>query len=71
VDSAALEFIEPLTSGDCAPPLELKFDQKEYDQFKRLVLSVWERIQALDLPDISSYPLTASGMRGFIADLLK
>lgn len=69
VESAALEFIEPLPSGECAPPLELKFDQTEYDAFKRLVLSVWQHIQALDLPDISGYPATAPGMKKFIADL--
>lgn len=69
VDSAALEFIEPLPSGECAPPLELKFNQTEYDEFKQLVTAVWQHIQALNLPDISAYPQTASGMKKFITDL--
>lgn len=71
VESAALEFIEPLSSGECAPPLELKFNQTEYDEFKRLVVAVWHHIMKLDLPDISGYAQTASGMRQFIKDLTK
>jgi DNA helicase-2/ATP-dependent DNA helicase PcrA len=70
VESAALEFIEPLPDGECARPLELEFDDTEFDNFKRLLLTVWEKIQALDLPDISNYPATARGVRQFEADLL-
>lgn len=71
VESAALEFIEPLPDGQCAPPLELTFDQEKYETFKKLVVAVWEHIVALDLPDISTYKQSAAGMRTFIADLLK
>ncbi|HTE22779.1 MAG TPA: ATP-dependent DNA helicase [Candidatus Limnocylindria bacterium] len=70
VNSAALEFIEPLPNGESAPPLELRFDQKEYDDFKRLLLNVWQRIHNLDLPDISGYPASATGVRAFIKYLL-
>lgn len=70
VASAALEFIEPLPNGECAPPLELKFDQAEYDRFKQLILSVWQHIQELNLPDISGYAQTAAGMRQFEQDLI-
>ncbi len=69
VESAALEFIEPLPSGECAPPLELKFDADEYTEFKCLVVNVWQHIQTLELPDISGYAASAAGMRQFIADL--
>ena len=70
VKSAALEFIEPLPSGECAAPLELRFDLQEYNEFKRLVTVVWQHIKQLQLPDISMYPVSATGMRAFIADLL-
>jgi len=65
VTSAALEFIEPLSNGECAPPLELAFNDAEYARFKQLVTAVWQHIQRLDLPDISSYPVTATGMKQF------
>ncbi|MDQ3064800.1 MAG: ATP-dependent helicase [bacterium] len=71
VESAALEFIEPLSNGNCAAALELKFNQSEYDEFKLLVKKVWQHIMDLDLPDISSYPANAKGMRSFINFLIK
>lgn len=69
VQSAALEFIEPLPTGECAPPLELVFNQKEYDEFKKLLLAVWQRIQTLDLPDVTDLPTSATGVRNFITYL--
>lgn len=71
IESASLEFIEPLPSGDCASPLVLPYDETEYAQFKRLIVEVWQRIQRLDLPDISGYAASAAGMRHFITDLLE
>lgn len=71
VESAALEFLEPLPSGEAAPPLVLPFDQNEYDEFKKLVEVVWSHIQDLDLPSTEPYPKTAVGMRAFINTLLK
>lgn len=65
VESAELEFIEPLQNGECAPPLKLDFKPAEYAHFKQLVLAVWQHIQAVDLPDISTYPSSATGMRQF------
>lgn len=70
VESAALEFIEPLPSGESAPPLELTFSQADYDRFKHLVVAVWHHIQNVDLPDISIYPPNATGIRQFESDLL-
>lgn len=70
VESARLEFIEPLGDGTVAKPLVLPFDQKEYEQFKLLIAAVWNRIQSLDLPDTSSYPATSVGTRDFIKDLI-
>ena len=70
VESAELEFIEPLPSGECAPPLKLDFKSEEYAHFKKLVLAVWQHIQAVNLPDISSYATSAAGMRQFEKDLV-
>jgi DNA helicase II / ATP-dependent DNA helicase PcrA len=69
VSSAELEFIEPLPNGECAPPLKLEFKSEEYAHFKQLVLAVWAHIQAVDLPDISTYPESAAGMKQFEKDL--
>lgn len=71
VESAALDFIEPLPSGEAAPLLVLPFDKDEYAEFKKLVEVVWEHIQNVDLPNIESYQKTAAGMRAFVVDLLK
>lgn len=70
VESAELEFIEPLPSGGSAPPLMLDFKPEEYAHFKKLVLAVWQHIQAVNLPDISSYATSAAGMRQFEKDLV-
>lgn len=70
VISAALEFIEPLSNGSSAQPLELTFDPEKYNQFKALLLAVWQHIQSLDLPEIAQYKQSAAGMRAFISTLL-
>lgn len=71
IESAALEFIEPLTDGSIAPRLVLPFKEKEYEEFKKLVVAVWNKVQNLELPDISSYPVSPVGMRSFITDLVR
>ena len=40
------------------------------EEFKQLVVAVWNRIQNLDLPDTSTYAQTAPGMRKFAQDLI-
>lgn len=71
VESARLEFIEPLGDGTVAKPLTLQFDEAEYEEFKLLVKAVWDRVKDLDLPDTSVYPATSTGTRSFIKDLTK
>ncbi len=70
VESAALEFLEPLPNGFAAPPLELVFNENEYEEFKKLIEKVWDLIMKLELPDISSYAISAKGMKDFISDLI-
>lgn len=70
VESARLEFIEPLGDGTVAKPLVLQFNDKEYEEFKILIKAVWDKVKNLDLPDTSLYPLTSAGTRKFISDLI-
>ncbi len=69
VESASLEFIEPLANGKPAPPLVLKFNPEEYAAFKQLLVAVWQHIQQLDLPDTSRFPANYKGTADFITQL--
>lgn len=69
VESASLEFIEPLANGKPAPPLVLRFNADEYTAFKLLLVAVWQRIQKLDLPEATQYPANHKGTADFIAYL--
>ncbi len=71
VSSGALEFIETGDDGELANNLELIYDTVELAQFARLVTAVWQRIQSLDMPDVSQYPATLRGIEAFENDLLK
>ncbi|HSX18222.1 MAG TPA: ATP-dependent DNA helicase [Candidatus Saccharimonadales bacterium] len=68
-DKGVLRFVEP--DRGRIRSLELDYDQVEIDRFKRLVLAVWTKIQALDFPDISSYEPTLKGIQAFEEDLIK
>jgi DNA helicase-2/ATP-dependent DNA helicase PcrA len=69
---ARLEFVEPdkPQKGSIVSPLVLEFDNQTEQQLKALVAEVWKRIQALELPDIATYPKDAKGVATFIAELL-
>ncbi len=69
--AACLRFVEPNSYGRIPKPLPLEYDQKEVERFKRLMTTVWQRIQKLDFPDISKYPPTLTGIMAFEEDLLK
>ena len=65
-----LQFVEPdQTTGELFA-LEDSFSREELDQFARLIGIVWQKITALDLPDISGYEPTYKGMLQFEHDLL-
>ncbi|MGH7157534.1 MAG: ATP-dependent helicase [Candidatus Saccharimonadales bacterium] len=69
VPKGRIEFIEP-DHTQKVHYLELDFADKELEQTKQLVQAVWQRIQALDFPDVSGYEPTLTGIRQFEADLL-
>lgn len=48
VNSARLEFIEPLPSGECAPALYVDFSDAEEKATKALITEIWSKIQNLD-----------------------
>ncbi|MGH7195977.1 MAG: ATP-dependent helicase [Candidatus Saccharimonadales bacterium] len=70
VDSMRLDFIQPSdNSQNCQ--LELKFDEKEFDETKLLIEAVWRHVKQLDLPDISRYSKDYAGSKQFEKDLLE
>ncbi|MCA9346717.1 ATP-dependent helicase [Candidatus Saccharibacteria bacterium] len=72
VESARLEFVEPdkNATGSVVEPLYLDFNEKEETELKQLIIAVWNLIQTLNLPDISSYDKSAKGAREFVAYML-
>jgi DNA helicase-2/ATP-dependent DNA helicase PcrA len=50
--------------------IELEFEQEEIEKFAKLIGVVWQRIQAMEFPDISKYPPNLAGMLAFEQDLL-
>lgn len=69
VIAGRVEFIEPDAEGRIHY-LDLSFDEAEYTHTKKLLQSVWQKIHALDFPDIRAYPINLTGMKEFEADLL-
>ncbi len=70
VTDGYLEFVESDENGQICE-LHLTFDAAEYERARRLAVAVWERIKALDLPDIGGYSADLSGVESFENDLLK
>jgi DNA helicase-2/ATP-dependent DNA helicase PcrA len=70
VDKLSLEFVEPDTNGKIRDGLDLKFNDKEYQEFIKLIEAVWALIINLNIPDVSIYQSTISGSKMFIKDLL-
>jgi DNA helicase-2/ATP-dependent DNA helicase PcrA len=72
VKEARLEFVEPdkIVDGTIQPPLTITFDTNEEAHLKQLIQVVWNKIQSLDLPDISTYSKDLKGIQAFQKDLL-
>jgi len=64
-----VQFVEPTLGGEIIA-LHATFSADDLARFSRLIQAVWQRIMALDLPDISHYPATYKGILAFEADLL-
>jgi DNA helicase-2/ATP-dependent DNA helicase PcrA len=70
VGGGALEFIEADERGRLVDNLELSYDQKEIEQFMRLIGAIWAHINKLDFPDVSGYPRNLTGIKQFEQDLI-
>lgn len=71
VIDARLEFVEPREAETVVEPLVLVFDEAEYKEIQRLITAVWKHIQALDLPNTTTYGTDLSGIRAFESYLLE
>lgn len=69
VTGARLEFIEPDTAGTLHH-VNLTFDEAEQRRVQQLIQAVWQRIQALAIPDTSAYKKDLGGVAAFEADLI-
>jgi DNA helicase-2/ATP-dependent DNA helicase PcrA len=69
VTDAYLEFVEPDEDG-VIQELHLSLDDGELDHLRKLIGVMWQRLQALDLPDISSYDASMAGVLAFEKDLI-
>lgn len=69
VPTGRIEFIEPDENGKVYN-LELEFLDQELARTRQLVQAIWQRIQAINFPDVSNYEPTLVGMRQFEADLI-
>jgi len=70
VKNLALEFVEPDSEGHIQI-LELKPTDDDIENVKKLITSIWNRVQTLNFPDTSKYPPTISGILAFEKDLIK
>ncbi len=69
VTDAYLEFVEPDAQGQIQE-LHLVFNDRDYERSCQLASIVWRHIQAIDLPDITSYPTSLKGIEAFESALL-
>jgi len=69
VEKASLHFIEPSKSGEIYE-ISTDFNSEDMEQFKKLLLAVWNHIITLDLPDISQYDPSYKGILAFEQDLI-
>lgn len=70
VSTGGLEFIETDDSGELTDILELKYDSGKLSNFNSLIRVVWQHINDLDFPDISSYGRDLKAVIEFENDLL-
>jgi DNA helicase-2/ATP-dependent DNA helicase PcrA len=64
VDSGRLVFVEPDDAGAVVEKT-IAFTQTELDRTRRLLVAMWQRVTALDMPDTSEYGSTLKDIRAF------
>jgi DNA helicase-2/ATP-dependent DNA helicase PcrA len=69
-EHGVLRFVDPDEYGKLRQ-IGLSYDPQELERTKQLVLAIWQRIMALDFPDVSStYSPDLAGIMQFETDLL-
>lgn len=69
VTHGVLQFIEPTKSGEIVA-LEEDVSAAELNDFRRLIIKVWEMITHLNFPDTSQYEQNYKGLLAFEQDIL-
>lgn len=64
VTGGRLEFIEP-DENEAICSLNLKFKDDELARTKQLLEAMWQKVKALDMPDVSSYQPNYTGTKQF------
>lgn len=70
VTSGRLEFVEPNTDGTIHN-LIILFDANQLDHTRKLLYALWQRVQTLDMPDVSGYKDTLTAIKQFEQDLIE
>lgn len=71
VRNAALEFVEPEKDTEQIHQLAIEYDQKELDEFIKLLAAVWQKIKEADMPSVAKYDKNYKGILQFEDDLKK
>ncbi len=69
VTKGRIEFIEPDGEGRINN-LELAFKDDELARTRKLLQAMWQRVQALDFPDVNTYDKTLTGIKQFETDII-
>jgi DNA helicase-2/ATP-dependent DNA helicase PcrA len=70
VVEAGIEFVIPDADGHIAETLLFTPTDADVERLRTLAAAVWQKVQALDLPDVSEYPKTLAGILQFEDDLI-
>lgn len=70
MSQGVLQFVEPDDSGQIVDLRLSDVSSEELERFTRIVCAVWERIMALDFPDVSEYTEDYAGVLAFEKFLL-
>jgi hypothetical protein len=65
LNEAELVFVESSADGEIESLALNLDDSQEQERTKKLIVAVWQRIQNLDFPDVSSYDQTVKGITAF------
>lgn len=65
-----MQFVEPDLKNRILS-LDIDFDHAEIERLQKLIQSVWRHVVSFDLPDVSGYSETMTGIKQFEQDLIE